>query len=189
MLAVLDSSAVQRDFEKLTLALAQPSAASPEVPLPPALNPILGLIRARYKKVRKGANRLAPDSSMEAYHAVRGHVKKLRYALETVAVIFGKPAGEMVRSLRRWQEKLGTQQDANVASRRLQALAAQAPKGLPPETLFLMGQLAAHHANQAMKARKRHPRAYRKVRGRWKALKSKLEPLTVHEAPQPNPGP
>lgn len=189
MLAVLDSSAVQRDFEKLTLALAQPSAASPEAPPPPTLNPILGLIRARYKKVRKGANRLAPDSSMEAYHAVRGHVKKLRYALETVAVIFGKPAGEMVRSLRRWQEKLGTQQDANVASQRLQALAAEPPKGLPPETLFLMGQLAAHYANQALKARKRHPRAYRKVRGRWKALKSKLEQLTVHEAPLPTPGP
>jgi CHAD domain-containing protein len=189
MLAVLDSSAVQRDFGKLTLALAQPSAASPEGPQPPALNPILGLIRARYKKVRKGANRLAPDSSMEAYHAVRGHVKKLRYALETVAVIFGKPAGEMVRSLRRWQERLGAQQDANVASRRLQALAAEPPKGLPPETLFLMGQLAAHYASQALKARRRHPRAYRKVRGRWKALKSKLEQLTVHEAPQPSPGP
>jgi CHAD domain-containing protein len=189
MLAVLDSNAVQRDFEKLTLALAQPSAAPAEAPSAPAPNPIPELIRTRYKKVRKGANRLAPDSSMEAYHAVRGRVKKLRYALETVAVIFGKPAGEMVRSLHRWQEKLGTQQDADVASRRLQALAAEPPKGLPPETLFLMGRLAAHYADRALKARKRHPRAYRKVRGRWKALKSKLEQLTPHEAPLPSSGP
>jgi triphosphatase len=188
MLAVLDSNAVQRDFEKLTLALAQPSAAPAEAPSAPP-NPIPELIRTRYKKVRKGANRLAPDSSMEAYHAVRGRVKKLRYALETVAVIFGKPAGEMVRCLRRWQEKLGTQQDADVANRRLQALAAEPPKGLPPETLFLMGRLAAHYAERALKARKRHPRAYRKVRGRWKALKSKLEQLTPHEAPLPSSGP
>ena len=70
---------------------------------------------------------------MEDYHAVRGRVKKLRYTLETVAVIFGKPAGEQVRiTMRRWVEKLGTQQDADVASRRLQALAMQPPKGLPP---------------------------------------------------------
>jgi triphosphatase len=189
MLAVLDSNAVQRDFEKLTIALAQPSAAPAEAPAAPAPNPIPELIRTRYKKVRKGASRLAPDSSMEAYHAVRGRVKKLRYALETVAVIFGKPAGEMVRSLRRWQEKLGTQQDADVASRRLQALATEPPKGLPPETLFLMGRLAAYYADRALKARKRHPRAYRKVRGRWKALKSKLEQLTPHEAPLPSSGP
>ena len=75
------------------------------------------------------------------------------------------------------------QQDADVAGRRLQTLATEPPKGLPPETLFLMGRLAAHYADQALKARKRHPRAYRKVRGRWKALKSKLEQLTAHEAP------
>jgi hypothetical protein len=39
-----------------------------------------------------------------------------------------------------------------------------------------------------LKARKRHPRAYRKVRGRWKALKTKLEQLTAHEAPLPSSG-
>jgi len=147
------------------------------------------LIRARYKKVRKGANRLTPESAMESYHAVRGSAKKLRYVLESVAVIFGKPADGMVRSLRRWQEKLGMQQDAAVAGHRLQALAAQPPKGLPPETLFLMGRLAAHYADRASKARKRHPRAYRKVRGRWKALKSKLEEATPRLAPLTSSGP
>jgi triphosphatase len=188
MLSVLDSSAVQKEFEKMTLALAQPSASG-ETLQAPALSAVPELIRARYKKVRKGASRLAPDSSMEAYHAVRARVKKLRYALEAVGVIFGKPAGEMVRSLRRWQEKLGTQQDADVAGRRLQALAADPPKSLPPETIFLMGRLAARYADLASKARKRHPRAYRKVRGRWKTLKSKLEQITPHEAPLPSKEP
>jgi len=75
------------------------------------------------------------------------------------------------------------QQDAHVAGRRLQALAARPPKGLTPETLFLMGRLAAHYADIATKARKRHPRAYRRVRGRWKTLKSKLEGHTPREAP------
>jgi triphosphatase len=187
MLSLLDSSAVQKDLGKLRLELAQPSNAT-EVPGAPALEVVPQLIRTRYKKVRKGANGLTPGSPMDSYHAVRGRVKKLRYVLESVAVIFGKPANGMVRSLRRWQEKLGMQQDADVAGRRLQALAATPPKGLPPETLFLMGRLAAHYADCASKARKRHPRAYRKVRGRWKALKSKLED-TPSASPLPASGP
>jgi CHAD domain-containing protein len=188
MLSTLDSSAVQKELEKLTEALAQPSGEIAEtqestagVAAVPASKAIPELIRARYKKVRKGANRLNPDSSMEAYHAVRGRVKKLRYALEAVAGVVGKPANDMVKALRRWQERLGVQQDANVAARRLQRLASHPPKGLPPETLFLMGRLAAHYGWLSGKALKRHPRAYRKVRGRWKAVKSKLEALAPGE--------
>jgi CHAD domain-containing protein len=186
MLNALDSSAMQKAFETLTLTLAQPSDAPPAETADQSGNAgVPALIRARYKKVRRDADRLAPDSSMDAYHAVRGRVKKLRYALESVAVIFGKPAHDMVKALRRWQERLGVQQDADVASRRLHALAAAPPRGLPASTLFLMGQLAAHYASCASRARKRHERAYRKVRGKWKALKLKLEELTPDTAPEP----
>jgi len=185
MLVTLDSSAVQKDFEKLAAALAHPAVPLQEQPQS-ALSTLSELIRTRYKKVRKAANRLTPKASMDEYHAVRGRVKRFRYALETTAVLFGKPAAEMVKALRRWQERLGVQQDADVACRRLRALAMDPPKGLPPETLFLMGQLAAHYAERALKARRRHPRAYRKVRERWKALKSNLEPATAHEAALPD---
>ena len=173
MLAILDSGSVQKDFDKLMATLAHPAAVLEAQPVSP-LGTLSELIRARYKKVRKAADRLTADSAMDEYHAVRGRVKKLRYALETIAVMFGKPADEMVKALRRWQEKLGSQQDADVAGRRLRALAMDPPKGLPSETLFLMGQLAAHYQDRAWKARKRHPRAYRKVQQRWKALKSAL---------------
>jgi CHAD domain-containing protein len=182
MLSALDSSALQTDLETLALAAAQPSDASADPSGESTVSALSELIRVRYKKVRKDADRLTIDSPMDAYHEVRGRVKKLRYALEAVAVIFGKPANEMVRALRRWQEKLGVQQDADVASRRLHTLAAAPPKGLPPETLFLMGRLAAHYATCAARARKRHERAYRKVRGKWKALKMKLEQLPRDEA-------
>ena len=191
MLSVLDSSAVQKVLEKLTQVLTQPPGTAlekSETPVP-ALSAVPELVRVRYRKVRKLANRLMPDSSTEAYHCARGRLKKLRYALEAVAAILGKPATDMLRALRRWQEKLGTQQDADVAGRRLRALAAHPPKGLQPETLFMMGRFAAHYVGLAAKARKRHPRAYRKVRGRWKALKSRLAELTPPEAAQPSSGP
>ena len=173
MLAVLDSGPVQKDFGRLMATLAHPKIILESQPVSPLVT-LSEVIRERYKKVRKAADRLTMDSAMEEYHAVRGRVKKLRYALETVAVMFAEPADEMVKALRRWQEKLGAQQDADVAGRRLRALAMQPPKGLPSETLFLMGQLAARYQDRAWKARKRHPRAYRKVQQRWKALKSAL---------------
>ncbi|HEY3658856.1 MAG TPA: CHAD domain-containing protein [Steroidobacteraceae bacterium] len=175
MLSVLDSIRVQKNFEELTSLLAAPSAPTQQSSAELALNTAPELIRRRYRKLRKGADLLRPDSSMAAYHKVRGHVKKLRYVLEAVAVIYGKPADEMLRSLRRWQEKLGEQQDAAVASRRLKVLAGAPPKGIPPETLFLMGRLAEHYAGAAVRARKLYAKDYRKVRGRWKRLRVKLE--------------
>jgi CHAD domain-containing protein len=133
------------------------------------------MIRLRYRKMRKGAELLTSDSSMEMYHEVRGRLKKLRYTLEAVAAMYGKPAEEMLRALRRWQGSLGVQQDAAVAGRRLKNLAAVPPKGFPPETLFLMGRLAEHYAIAAASARKQHGKGFGKVRGRWKRLRTRFE--------------
>ena len=188
MLSLLDSSAVQKGLEELRRVLTQPLDANAGEGAS-VLDVVAELIRTRYKKVRKGAGVLTPESPTESYHAVRGNVKKLRYVLESVAGILGKPADGMVRSLRRWQEELGMQQDADVAGRRLQALAAVPPKGLPPETLFVMGRLAAHYADRASRARKRHPRAYRKVRRRWKTLKSKMQDSMPRAIPLPGSRP
>jgi triphosphatase len=183
MLSMLDSVSVQKDLQHLTSLLAAPSAASQQPSPELALNVAPEMVRRRYRKVRKGADLLTPDSSMAAYHQVRGQVKKFRYALEAVAVIYGKPADEMLRTLRRWQEKLGVQQDAAVANRRLQALAGAPPKGIPPATLFLMGRFAEHYASAAARARKSHAKAYRKVRGKWKRLRLIFEDLAVSHTP------
>jgi CHAD domain-containing protein len=184
MLRVLDSLSVQKYLQELASLLATSSAASEPSSPPLALGVAPELIRRRYRKMRKGADLLTADSTMEAYHAVRGQAKKLRYVLEAVAAIYGKPADEMLRAVRRWQERLGVQQDAAVASRRLQALASSPPKDIPPNTVFLMGRLSQHYAGAAARARRAHPKDYRKVRGRWKKLRIKLENLTVGDAPE-----
>jgi CHAD domain-containing protein len=148
------------------------------------------LLQMRYRKLRKSADLLKPDSSMEAYHAVRGGVKKLRYLLEAVEAIYGKPADEMLRALRRWQDKLGVQQDAAVASRRLKDLAGAPPKGMSPETLFLMGRLAQHYERSAVRARKLYAKGYQKVRSRWKKLRTKFEePAPTDLSNLPDAGP
>jgi len=189
MLSVLDSIWVQKSLQELTSLLAAPSAAPQQSTPELVLKAAPKLIRRRYRKLRKGADLLTPDSSMEAYHEVRGRVKKLRYVLEAVAVIYGKPADAMLRTLRRWQEKLGVQQDAAVASRRLKALASTPPKGMPPETLFLMGRLAEHYASAALRARKLSAKGYRRVRGRWKRLRVNFKDPAANDTPDlPDPG-
>jgi CHAD domain-containing protein len=185
MLSVLDAVSVQSTLQKLASLLATAPAAAQQSTGELALNAAPDMIRLRYRKLRKRADKLTSDSSTEAYHEVRGQLKKLRYALEAVAVIYGKPADEMLRTLRRWQESLGVQQDAAVASRRLAALAVAPPKDIPPETLFSMGRLAEHYVSAAARARKRHAKGYRKVRGRWRRLRGRFEALAINDAPGP----
>jgi triphosphatase len=187
MLSVLDAVSVHSGLQKLASLLAAAPTAAPAAGQQStgelALNAAPDMIRLRCRKLRKRADKLRSDSSTEAYHEVRGRVKKLRCALEAVAVIYGKPADEMLRALRRWQETLGVQQDAAVASRRLGGLAAARPKDIPPETLFVMGRLAEHYASAAAQARNRNAKAYRKVRRRWRRLRSRFKRLAIHDTP------
>ncbi len=185
MLRVLDSIWVRKNLQELARTLAAPTAPSQRPPSVLALQAAPELIRNRYRKLRKRAQQLTTDSPTDEFHEVRGQVKKLRYALEAVAVLYGKPADEMLRALRRWQEKLGVQQDAAVASCRLNALAGAPPREIPPDTLFLMGRLAQHHADEALQARKRYAKGYRKIRARWKRLRTKFEDSTAPAAAAP----
>jgi triphosphatase len=185
MLSVLDSIWVQKNLQELTSLLTAPAAALEASAADLALHASPSLMRQRFRKLRKRADLLGADSSTDEYHEVRGQVKKLRYVLEAVAALYGKPADDMIRALRRWQENLGLQQDAAVAMQRLNNLAGAKPKGIPAETLFLMGRLAERHLGAARQARKRCATGYRKVRGKWKKLRTKFEKSTANEAPTP----
>jgi CHAD domain-containing protein len=182
MLSVLDSIWVQRNLQELTVLLAAPIVASKSADADLALRASPKLIRRRFRKLRKRADALGSDSSTAEYHEVRGEVKKLRYALEAVAALYGKPAAGLIRALRRWQEDLGVQQDAAMATQRLNHLAGAKLAGIPSETLFLMGRLAESRMSAARQARKRYASGYRKVREKWKKLRSKFEKLTAGAA-------
>jgi len=184
MLSVLDSIWVQKNLQESILLFGKPVAA-PEASADLASHASPSLIRRRFRKLRKRADLIGADSSTDEYHEVRGQVKKLRYALEAVAALYGKPANDMIRALHRWQENLGLQQDAAVAMQRLNALAGAKPKNIPAETLFLMGRLAERHLGAARQARKRYATGYRKVREKWKKLRTKFDKSTADAAPTP----
>jgi CHAD domain-containing protein len=138
-------------------------------------------VRRRFRKLRKSVGKLRARSPMEEYHQVRRRAKQLRYATECGAAMFGKPAEDMLKALRRLQDRLGAHQDAYMAQNRLAALAADPAVALPPATLFLMGRLAEHHAQLTTDARRILTRSWRKVRGkRWKMLRARLAELTEY---------
>ncbi|HEY0768146.1 MAG TPA: CHAD domain-containing protein [Steroidobacteraceae bacterium] len=178
MVRALDSQPTRRWLETLTLASAQASPANGAF-ADRAMLVMPERVRRRFRKLRKSVGRLRSKSSMEDYHLVRRRAKQLRYAIECGAGMFGKPADDALKALRRLQDKLGAHQDAYMARNRLAALAADPANGLAPGTLFLMGRLAEHHARTSADARKTLSQFWRKVRGkRWRALRTKLEELS-----------
>ena len=174
MMRALDSQPTRRWIQTLTSASeATPAANDAGVATIAAVVP--QRVRRRFRRLRKAVRRLRGDSSMEDYHKVRRRAKQLRYALESGAVMYGKPADEMLKALRRMQDKLGAYQDAHMARTHLNALAADPACALPPATLFHMGRLAEHHARVTSEARSTVTKSWRRVRGRrWKALRARL---------------
>jgi CHAD domain-containing protein len=191
MIRALDSAPTRRWLETLTLASAQASAGNGAF-ADRAMLVMPQRVRRRFRKLRRSVRRLHIKSSMEDYHAVRRRAKQLRYAIECGAGMFGKPAEETLKALRRLQDKLGAHQDAYMARNRLAALAADPANVLPPATLFLMGRLAEHHAATTAETRKTLTRSWHRVRGkRWRGLRAKLGELsdTAREANNGAPAP
>ena len=177
MVRALDSEPTRRWLETLTLACMQ-GASAPGAPSERAVLVMPERVRRRFRKLRRSVRRLHGESSMDDYHLVRRRAKQLRYAIESGAAMFGRPAEETLKSLRRLQDKLGAHQDAYIAGNRLSALAADPSSNLPPATLFLMGRLAEHHSSGTAAAHKTLTQAWRKVRGRrWRALRGRLGEL------------
>ena len=176
MVRSLDAEPTRHWLETLTQATNAEHGAGNGAD--PAMVVMPERVRRRFRKLRKSVRKLRPKSSMEDYHLVRRRAKQLRYATECGAVMFGKPANDMLKALRRMQDKLGAHQDACMAQNRLAAIAADPPSDLPPTTLFLMGRLAEHYAQVTGETRRTLARSWRKVRGRrWKALRARLGAL------------
>ena len=182
LVRALDAAATRRLVETLALAVDSPFSLRPPRRQGPAAKVVPVVIRKRYRKLKRALASLGPDSPSEAYHLIRSQVKKFRYAIETTADLYGKPAGSLLRELRRLQDRLGQQQDAYMGRQRLDALANVKP-ALPPATLFLMGRIAERHATSISGARARLGRPGRRLKRRWKRLRAAFAAVRARELP------
>jgi triphosphatase len=178
MLRVLDS----RRYARLIASFAGFLRKGPSRRAAGARQPITeaapGLLRRPYRKVRKLGDALTEESSGEEFHELRKKGKRLRYALEFLSEIYGKPIKEFVEPLKDLQDVLGDHQDAEVATSHLRELGTTRGRGrrLPPETVFVMGGISHRYELRARELGAEYPEAYRKaVRKKWKKIRGVLE--------------
>jgi CHAD domain-containing protein len=136
------------------------------------------LVEKRYRAMRRAARSLGPDAPSPELHALRIRCKRVRYAIESVAPIYGKPADSLARRLRTLQDLLGDMRDAELASLRMRELADSSDIELPSNAAFVLGAISERSARRARKLRRRYPDAFARTRGRrWKDLKRVMADL------------
>jgi triphosphatase len=174
MLEALDSNRYERLIASFSATLRRGRSPTPTSPI---LEVAPNLIRDRYKKVRKSANRLSEDSPPEHYHDLRKKGKRLRYALEPLQEIYGKPAQKMVKLLKKIQDDLGDHQDFIVASGLMEELGVAGDR--PPQVIFSMGSMAEGYGREASTIRmgflgSKSLRSLKEGK-EWRKLRKKME--------------
>ncbi|MCA1688215.1 MAG: CHAD domain-containing protein [Actinobacteria bacterium] len=148
MLEALDSNRYERFVASFSGTLRRGRSPAPTGPI---LEVAPDLVQRRYKKVRKAADALTGDSPPEEFHDLRKKGKRLRYALEPLQGIYGKPSEKMVKLLKTVQDDLGDHQDLIVATELMEELGTAGD--LPPRAVFSMGSMAGHHIRDAAEMR------------------------------------
>jgi CHAD domain-containing protein len=174
MLEVLDSNRYERLVSNFSGTLRRGRSPGPAGPI---LKAAPDLVRRRYRKVRKAADALTEDSPPEDFHDLRKKGKRLRYALEPLQKIYGKPSEKMVKLLKRLQDDLGDHQDLVVAAGLMEELGAAG--ALPPQAVFSMGSMAERYVRGAAEMRMGFlgSKPLRALKGGkpWKELRKAME--------------
>lgn len=156
-------------FEALLDSLAESLRAGPgkDAPLAarPARDVLPGLLRKRYRRVRKHGDRIQPGADAAMYHRLRIESKKLRYAAEFAAPVLGKAAQQYARRVTALQDLLGAHQDAEVATSRLLAIAQDEPGQLGTDGTLAAGRIIERYLARAAELREAFPAVYTGIRG------------------------
>jgi CHAD domain-containing protein len=170
MLAVLDQRRYDILVERFAAVLRNGPPRSFAAGHAPILEVAPLLLRKRYRRFRQLGDSITRSSPAAEYHALRIDGKRLRYALEFVGPIYGKPATDFATRLTALQDILGLHQDAEIAIDMLQALAAANARRLGPEAILAMGAIQERYRRHAVELRGQFPAAYRPVRKDWARL-------------------
>ena len=127
--------------------LAQGNGHSPEGE--PVTSAAPALLSTRYRKWSRAAKSLDESSPPESFHDLRKKGKRLRYALEFVSEVYGKPAEKVVKPLKTLQDDLGRHQDAVVASGTLRELGTTTEGRVPRGAAFTMGVYSERYVREA----------------------------------------
>ncbi len=173
LLAALNSPRYEALIVAMTEALRDDSESGEEAARP-AIVAAPELLRDARRRLRRLARRLDAGAPATEYHRARIRAKRVRYATECVADLYGPPAQELIEALKELQDVLGRSQDALVAIERLSGIAG-AGRDTPPATLFAMGRLAEREAGVLAGRDEAFRTAWRRFRKRWKRFDRALD--------------
>jgi CHAD domain-containing protein len=188
LLVALDSRRYSRLVASLTTFCTQGPPRRAAVARVPAAVALPGLIDGRHVDAVKAARRARRTGVPSDFHRLRIRCKRLRYALEFTATIYGSDVKRFVRQLARLQDELGLMQDADVAASGLRALAtAEGPEALSPHAVFAIGGIAERYRFEALQRQHAVGDRLKVLRGaEWKRAEAHMAQLSaLHAVPPP----
>ena len=118
------------------------------------------LVEPLLRSVRRAARRLDGASPPADFHRLRVRVKRLRYGLETLRGLAGKPAARLLARLEDAQDVLGASQDAVT---QIDWLRTYAASGADVGSLLPVGALVQALARRGEKRRRKGLKVWRKI--------------------------
>ncbi|MER7010998.1 CHAD domain-containing protein [Saccharopolyspora sp. NPDC000359] len=137
MLAALDSDR----YLDLLRALATAVRTTPTASDVDSERALRELVLRQFHKLRKAVDRLPADPADQQLHALRIRGKRVRYTAELAQPVLGRPAQQLIRAARHFQDVLGEHQDACVAEERVRALLSGLGHGVDAAVAFVAGRL------------------------------------------------
>ena len=177
LLEALDSRRYERLVSGLVAMLVQgPSVRSTAGHTPPWMT-MPELIGDRHRAARKAARRAKRTGAATDYHRLRIRCKRLRYSLEFASGLYDGELKGFVHQMTRLQDTLGSMQDAEVASSRLQVIALTEEGALLSRAaIFAMGGVARQYRHEAEHLLGDMPGLVQLLRGKeWKRARSLME--------------
>jgi CHAD domain-containing protein len=155
------------NVQQLLTEAMQPDRPAAEQPLDEV---VPRLVKREYRKLRRQAGEALETMEPVALHQTRIFGKRVRYAVEFVSEVYGRPADRFVRAMTEQQDVLGDHQDAQVGIHRLESMVEEPDTGLSAHQVFLAGRLAQRLDDEAADLRERFPNVYRRVEKCWRDL-------------------
>lgn len=159
----LDGARYARLLDSLqSLASDPPWTSAAEAEAHEALPPLVGRDWQRVKKHATAVDRAEdPGQRDHELHEVRKAAKRLRYACEALAPVFGAPAAELGGAAKSLQEVLGEHQDSIVSRDLLRELSER--DGLTDGATRTLERLERIESQHADRARDRYGAAWEQV--------------------------
>ena len=151
-----------RRYEELVVRLVR-AALEPVTRTSAVDRPVVdlgSLMNRPWANLSQSAAALGSGSSDTALHATRIDAKRVRYGAEAISSVFGKRASRFASDAEALQEVLGEHQDAVVA---MAWLADRGIEAGDQAVAFTAGRLAELEAGSRDRARKRWPKAWKRL--------------------------